>query len=471
MTWRRRFARAGSTITLALASGCGARSSLPEALATVADAGSDPCAPPSVDAACAQAVAEAPSGSQLWKTSISTGAADLLGPVAADAAGDTFYLAADQALYVKTVFAVDACGAQRWSADVGALVAASGYVPQVMVAGGHVLLVGIGSIVALDVATGAHTWTADLAAFAQGGGLGVTPGKVVGMGFTAASADGRAFTVVANDLDAWIVSVSVQGKMHSVAKVANYLGGLGYPLGAQQLIIDAAGHVVLAGGSNPGAPDRINAFTATGKSVYDSVLPGWGNSRFLAAGPDFVTGEGLWLLDNADASPRNTFVGGGPTFVSFDGPFAIDAAGRVFAVGDQHLDPGSSAVTANLLGGFSPDGSQRWRVALDEPVESGPVLGDGGQLFVLTTASTGAGSPQHLSAFALEDGAPRWRVDLPPSGKLPSYWLLLSAAGTLQLVIDHTIYAFASGNARPPTCAWWPTPRGPIDQRACASGS
>ncbi len=46
---------------------------------------------------------------------------------------------------MKRAFALDACGALRWQAEVSDWLVASGYVPQVMVARGHLLLVGIGS--------------------------------------------------------------------------------------------------------------------------------------------------------------------------------------------------------------------------------------------------------------------------------------------------------------------------------------
>lgn len=113
----------------------------------------DPCAAPSIPLACAESIAAAPAGAEVWSRALPVGELSLLGPVAADEAGSTYYLGAESALYVKTVYALDACGELRWQADVSHSIAASGYVPQVMVAGGRLLLVGIGNIVALHLDT------------------------------------------------------------------------------------------------------------------------------------------------------------------------------------------------------------------------------------------------------------------------------------------------------------------------------
>lgn len=450
-----------------LVSACGSRSALPgDASAGGTGGTADPCAAPSVPAACAASIAAAPAGAEVWSAELPTGGLSLLGPAAADDAGSTYYLGAESALYVKTVFALDACGALRWQADVSDLVAASGYVPQVMVAGGHLLLVGIGNIVALDLDTGALAFVADLAGFAQGGGLGVPAGKVVGMGFTAADAQGTAFTLVANDLDVFIVSVSTKGELHPVAKVEHYLGGAGYPLGAQQLAIDAAGHVVLAGGQSSGNGEPIRAFTKSGETAFATTLPSFGIGQYLAAGPDYLTGRGLWILD-LDGTLRNSFVGGGPTFISWDGPTVIDAEGSLYVVGGQHLEPGVSTVTFNLLGRFSPQGASVWSVTLSEPVLAGPVLDDRGHLFVTTSAGMEPGSPMHLVAFGL-NGELAWQRPLPSSGKPPSYWLLPNAVGALTLVVDGRVHAYSSGGGRPPRCAHWPTPRGDLGQRVGA---
>lgn len=448
---------------------CGSKSALPEASATDGGGGTsavEPCLAPEVSAACAGAIAKAPPGEEVWSTELPVGSLALIGPAAADDAGSTYYLGAESALYVKTVYALDACGSLRWQADVSQSLAASGYVPQVMVAGGRLLLVSIGNIVALELDTGALAFVADLAAFAQGGGLGAPPGKVVGMGFTAANAKGTAFTLVANDLDVFIVSVGAKGEMHSVAKVEHYLGGAGYPLGAQQLAIDTAGNVVLAGGAGSGNGEPIVSFTEKGKSVMSTKLPSFGIGQSLAGGPDYVTGRGLWILE-LDGTLRNSFVGGGPTFISWDGPTVIDEHGTLFVVGSQHLPPGVSTVTFNLLGRFSPQGTPEWSVTLDEPIQAGPVLDDRGHLFVTTASGFEAGSSMHLVARGV-DGTLAWERPLPPSGMTPSHWLLANAAGALTLVIGSRVHAYSSGGGLPPPCAYWPTPRGDSGQRVCA---
>lgn len=457
-------ARLGTAVLWVLVSACGSRSALPSDAGTGGSA--DPCVAPSIPLACAESIAAAPAGAEVWSRGLPVGELSLLGPVAADDAGSTYYLGAESALYVKTVYALDACGELRWQADVSHSIAASGYVPQVMVAGGRLLLVGIGSIVALHLDTGEPAFIADLEGFAQGGGLGVPPGKVVGMGFTAADAQGTVFSLVANDLDVFIVSVSVTGELHPVARVEHYLGGAGYPLGAQQLALDAAGHVVLAGGTGSGNGEPIRAFTKSGNAVFDTMLPSFGIGHSLAGGPDFITGRGLWILE-LDGTPRGTFVGGGPTLISWDGPTVVDAEGTLHVVGGQHLEPGVSTMTFNLLGRFSPEGTSEWTATLDEQIVGGPVLDDRGHLFVTTSAKVEPGSPLHLSAIGL-NGELAWQIPLPPTGKTPSYWLLPNAAGALTVAIDGRVHAYSSGGGRPPRCAYWPTPRGDLGQRVCA---
>lgn len=466
-TLRARRTRSVWISTLLFSSACGSRSAL---LDPVTETGStlDPCAPPEISAACADKIAQAEAGSELWSATFDLGALSLIGPVAADSEGGTYYVAAESSLYAKTIHALDACGALRWSADVSSLVAASGYVTQVMVAGGHLLVVGVGNIVALDLESGAHAWTADLDGFGKGGGLGVPPGKLIATGYAAARADGTVYTTIANDLDEWIVSVSREAKIHPVAKVEHYLSGAGYPFYAQQLVIDAAGHIVFAGGASSGSGEPIRAFGPDGEIVYSTTLPSWGIGQSLAAGPDFVTGRSLWIL-GLDGELRNDFTGGGPTFVSWDGPTAIDVDGTLYVAGGQHLDPGVSTVTYDLLGRFTPDGDPVWSLTLEQPIFSGPVLGDGERLFVVTSEGFEPGSATHLGAYGT-DGSLVWETPLGPSGKLPSYWMLQNAAGALVVAIDGHVRAFASGGSKPKACASWPTPRGDIGQRVCASG-
>lgn len=442
--------------------GCGARSELLGPSSEDAGPAGDPCAPPSVDAVCRASIASAPAGSELWSASFSTDGEKLLGPVAADTKGTTYFVAAESSLYVKTVFALDACGELRFQVDVSEWVAASGYVPQIIVAGGHLLLVGIGSIVALDSDTGKLAWIADLEAFANAGGLGVAPGKVQALGFTAAQSDGTAFSVVANDSDVWIVKVSASGKPSPVAKVANYVSGLGYPLGAQQLVLDALGNVILAGSASAGSGAQVDAFTPAGKSVYATTLPSWGNGRFLAAGADYVTGEYLWLL-GPDGTLQNEFTGGGPTFVSWGYPTLIDEAGVLFSVGGRHPIPGVSTMTFDLLGRFAKDGTQEWSTTLSASVVGGPILDDGGRVIAMTET--------HLTGIQRSDGAVAWERELPPLGETASYFLLQNAAGALVTVIDEQVHAYSSGGTRPPTCAFWPTFRGDPGQRVAPFGT
>ncbi len=467
-----RLERLGRALLSALVvSACGSRSALPEASPSStgtggSDGGVDPCAAPALPMQCAADILAAPAGDEVWSSELPVGNLSLLGPVAADEAGSTYYLGAESALYVKTVYALDACGALRWQVDVSEAVAASGYVPQVMVAGGHLLLVGIGNILALELDTGAQAFVADLNAFAKQGGLGEAPGKVMCLGYTAADASGTAYTAVANDLDLHVVAVTKEGAMHAVAKVDHYLGGGGYPLGAQQLALNAARHIVLAGDSgSEGTP--IRAFTPKGKLVFEGKLPSFGLGQGLAGGPDYMTGRGLWIL-NFDGTLRNSYVGGGPTFISWgDGPTLIDGQGELFSIGSQHLEPGSSKLTFNLLGRFTPSGEPVWSATLDPEVRAGPVLGDTDQLFLTLSTGFEPATPQSLAAFS-PAGQLVWQRSLPPSGPRPSYWLLLNTAGALTVAIDRRVHAYSSGGKRPPRCAYWPTPKGDLGQRVAA---
>jgi hypothetical protein len=466
-----RFLRGLALCGALTASSCGRTglvdSTPPDAGPVVPPAAVRSCAPVELHLPCAAAIATADAGSEVWSAGLDVGARDLIGPAAVDDLGGSYFLAADSGLYVKTVFALDACGGLRWQAAVESLLG-SGYLPQVMVAGNTLLLVGVGSIVALDLTSGAHAWTADLTAFAQGGGLGVAPGKVQALGYTAARADGSAITVVANDHDEWLVAVSPTGAMHPVARVANVISGTSYTLGMQQVIIDAAGNVLLAVGVSAAQTDLLHSFTAAGAANFEVSLPSWGVGSVLAAGPDFVTGRGEWVL-GADGVLRNANPGGGPALVEWGGPTVIDGEGHLVVVGTEY-PPGASTPRAQLLGSFTSDGALRWRVTLDEPVTAGPLLGDGDRLFVLTSASGQPGSARHLEARAQSTGAEAWRVPLSDSGPRPTYWALLTNAGVLLVTDGSRVRAYASGSVRPPTCAWWPTPRGGADQRACAYG-
>jgi len=451
------------------ASACGSRSQLLDCAPfdTSAGGGStgDPCAPPAVTATCAEFIADAEPGSEVWSTTLDTGALRLVGPLSADAEGGTYYAAAESGLYTKTILALDACGALRWQSDIEGVVAANGVLTRVMVAAGRLLLVSPGNVVALDIASGEHLWTADLQGFGEAGGLGVPPGKVVALGFAAARADGTVFTTIANDLDVWIVSVSPEGdKIHPVAKIDHYLSPMSYPLSAQELVIDAAGDVILAGRASSGSGAPVHAFTPEGEAVFAVTLPNGGLGQSLVAGPDDVAGPSFWIL-NLDGTLRADSLTGGPAYSFWDGPSVIDADGALYVVGSDY--PQGSKVP--LLGRFTPAGEHVWSVPLDESVYGGPVLGDHDRVFVLTSAGFEPGSPTHIVAFGA-DGSLAWKTDVGPSGQIPSYWLLQSAAGALIVVRDGQVRAFASGGSKPPTCAYWPTPGGDLGQRACARG-
>ena len=450
---------------LLVVAGCGSRSALLDGNEGGAGGG-DVCGPPVVTAACATVIAKTPPGTEVWNKAIDVGDLSLLGPVAADLEGGTYFVGAEGSLYVRKVLALDACGALRWEADVADLVAGSGYVPQIMIARGRLLVVGIGNIVALDLATGAHVWTADLNAFAEGGGLGVSPGKAIATGFTAARADGTVFTTIANDADLWLVTVDTDGAIHTVAKVASYYGSAGYPLNAQQLVIDAAGDVVIAGGANWSTGEPLRAIAPGGDVVFSSALPGWGIGAALAAGPDYVAGRGLWIL-GLDGALRNSYPGGGVPYVGWDAPVVIDSDGGLYTVGGEQVE-GQSSLTYDRIGHFSPSGDPIWSVPLGENIFAGPVLGADGEVFVATAAGFDAGSAAHLWALGT-DGSVRWNTEIGPSGKVPTYWLLQAASGALTLVANGQVRAFATGST-PATCAHWPTPRGDLGQRACAFG-
>jgi hypothetical protein len=449
---------------------CGSRSGVLDV--SVRDAGTeaaptDPCLAPQLDVVCAGALASAPAGSEVWSTSLDIGTDNLIGPAAADPSGNTYYLAAESSLYVNKVFAVDACGALRWETSVESLLQGTRYIPQVMVVDGRLLLVGVGSITALELATGDHAFTADIDGFAKKGGLGVSPGKVQALGYTAARSDGTVFTAVANDLDVWIVSFDKQGTIKPVVNVPKYLSSFSYSLGAQQFVIDAAGHLVLAGGASSSGK-LVRAFTAAGGAAFEVELPNWGGGRSLAGGPDFLTGDGAWLID-LNGTLRNENPTAAGKYVSWSGPTAVDAEGSLF-LGGGEADPLSSGLSYHVLGSFSSSGAPRWRTALDETIFSGPILGDGGQLFVVTAESFDPGSSQHLVAVALNNGAELWRVALPEVGERPPSWLLLNDAGALIVTRQNQVRAFSSGGAKSPRCAWWPTPHGGPDQRVAAFG-
>ncbi|MFO0590676.1 MAG: PQQ-binding-like beta-propeller repeat protein [Polyangiaceae bacterium] len=455
----------GALVGLAALVGCGSRSALLD-VNEGGGGGGATCGPPVVTAACAPTIAQASPGTEVWSASFDLGDLTLLGPVAADLEGGTYYVGAEGSLYVRKALALDACGAVRWEADVSEYIAASGYVPQVMVVGGKLLLVGIGNIVALDLVTGAHVWTADLNAFAEAGGLGVSPGKVIATGFTAARSDGTVFTTIANDADLWVVTVDSAGAIAPVAAVKSYYSTAGYPLYAQQLVLDAAGDVVLAGGANWSSGEPIRAIAPGGDVVFSGELPGWGIGASLAAGPDYVAGRGLWIV-GLDGTLRNSYPGGGVPYVGWDAPVVIDADGGLYAVGEEQLE-GQSSTTYDVIGRFSPAGDPIWSVKLGENILAGPVLGDDGEVFVATATGFDAGSAAHLWAIG-SDGTTRWATELGPSGKMPTYWLLQAASGALTLVADGKVRAFATGS-KPATCAHWPTPRGDLGQRACARG-
>ncbi|MBK7582087.1 MAG: hypothetical protein IPI67_18005 [Myxococcales bacterium] len=117
-------------------------------------------------------------------------------------------------------------------------------------------------------------------------------------------------------------------------------------------------------------------------------------------------------------------------------------------------------------------GSEVWSASFDVGTAAliGPFAADASGSTYFVARLLEPGSSQRLVTRALADGAEVWQAALPVSGKHPTYSMLLNNAGALVMAIDNRAHAFASGRAKPPRCAWWPTPQGGPDGRACARG-
>jgi outer membrane protein assembly factor BamB len=397
-------------------------------------------------------------GTIAWQTSLGGGASldgggmVFEGPLATDDAGTTYFLGTvGQYPSTYTVVALDSCGRQLWE-TAGTKTGLSSQVRTSVFVNGDQVVVQWDAVDAFDRATGRHLWNVDLNTIA---GEDLAGDDSAEIGPSAAAADGTTFVVFETSSLATLVAISPGGAPTTVATTPDD-GDL------ISLIVDAAGQLdILFNSAIDGA--YVESFTRAGARAFsDAFSCNAGFLGTLASASDFLvmqTGPCVLTLQGAQGfsptpAPPN------------DGDYAgivIDAQNNLYANG-----------SSSTLFSFDDGGHERWMVPLANYAVGGPLLGAGGQLFVVEVNLSTMPAPTVATFVAIDasTGALAWSRDVPTTGN-PSILgylpVLLTAAQQLVIISDNLVTSVAAGQ-RPSADAEWPTPLGGPDQRAAALG-
>ncbi len=448
---------------LLLLPGCGSRTGL-EGGALPSDV-SDSGSPVIVGASDAGARAPvlpctptSPPGTIAWQTSLDGraspdgGGMTFEGPLATDDAGTTYFLGTvGQYPSTYTIVALDSCGRQLWETAGTPTGQSSQVRPSVLVNGAQ-LVVQWDAVDAFDRATGNPLWHVDLNTIA-GENLAGDDGAEIGP--STAAADGTTFVVFETGSLATLVAISPSGAPTTVATTPNQ-GDL------ISLILDAAGHLdILFNSAIDG--DYVESYTQAGAPVFSQAFSC--NADFLgalASASDFLvmqTGPCVLTLQGAqDFSPTPA----PPDEGDYAG-IVIDAQNNLYANG-----------SSSTLFSFDDAGHPRWMTPLANYAVGGPLLGAGGQLFVVEVNLSAMPAPTVATVVALDasTGALAWSRDVPTTGNpstLGYLPVLLTAAQQIVFVAHNLVTSVTAGQA-PSAEAQWPTPLGGPDQRAAALG-
>jgi outer membrane protein assembly factor BamB len=473
-------------VALALAAGvlaCGARTMLdvlsvplegavnvsPDSGAPV-DSGAlaDSAAPPTdadaqpdvaIEIACA---AMGPPGTIAWTATLGAGMGDaaaglVIGPLAADSRGTTYYVVqtpAQPGLYFYTLVAVDACGHALWWTDAGPAPPGGLGSLRVLVSPSQVVI-NWTNIDAFDPATGRRLWSVDLTALAE-------RYEILVEAPSAGSADGTTYlgVQIGDAGAAAIVSFSPTGATSLIATTDHE----GSPA---SLIVDAEGHLDLLSTSNdPNVQTGyVDTFTLAGTPLFASVLscePVW--DAVLASGQSFEV------------------VSSGPCVLTLEGmpgfspaPTPLDGSSQIVIDGQDNLYvAGSTDQNLSMLVSFDPAGQVRWSSPLvGQPVFGGAlVLGAGGTLFVLEEPPSTTQPPTTVTLSARETtmGTVVWSKTFPlPAESEGASVMLLTPANQLIFAAGDTVTSVAAGVGTSMD-AEWPTVMGDLGQRAAARG-
>jgi hypothetical protein len=438
--------------------GCGARSELDVSLgrktttvdATVPRLDAGVPVPPCADAGCAAMSCGSPRpspGTLLWETHPPS-AETFTGPLAADPSGWTYFLGTPGPYPTTyTLVAIDACGILRWQAT-----AATAFIndeqASVVVSGDEVI-VQVGAVDGFDRATGAHLWDVSLQAVATDAGdgkLALDDGAEIGP--TATASDGTSYVELETVVGAWLLAISPAGALSTVTPLHATDGTV------TDMIIDAAGNIDLLFNSIQGA--LVRSYSPSG-ALLSSGTFGCLQSFLgpLASGQSFLLMQTAGCALTLQGAP--TFNLGGANLDGF-GAMAIDADDNVYA-------------TVQGLYSFDATGQQRWMEATSEQVIGGPLLGAGGHVFVVESA-TGDSTDTALTLTALDTGTgtASWQQRFTArEAALGGFPVLLTAAGEIVYASKGVVTAVAAGEG-PSTDAEWATPHGGPDQRRAAFG-
>jgi hypothetical protein len=426
--------------------GCGSRTGLVISTTNAADSAPD-------IGACGAAVASATSGSLVWTTDF---AGPLAGPLAGDSNGSTYFIGVTVSTPPRLTYVVlslDACGAVRWRSDPVTSDETTALAPSAMVSGDRLVVHAGTTVDAFDLATGAHRWSADVAAFGASAGLGDVLHDDNGvLGPAAARGDGTLLLPYGTSSATAVLQVDGNGGV-SVFSRERALSA-GFPV---SLIVDAAGNVDLLlntalQGAEAVALNRSGsvAFTGSFGCTQSFIGP-------LASASDFIVQQdGLCSL-RFDGTTG--FDDGSQT----DGFMVIDGSDNLYF-------PDGEAV-----GSDDSSGRARWTTRMPSPT-FGAMLG---QRRLYTTLLDGD-TPTRLGVAALDraTGAIAWTNDLGGAAvevtlhdnPFGSAVALLASPGVLVLGDATHAFGLATGGDPPDTTAQWPTARGGLDQRAAAIG-
>jgi hypothetical protein len=374
----------------------------------------------------------------LWQTTLTTDTY-LVGPMAADPSGDT-YFAHDGFLFNSTVaggssiIALDPCGIVRWRVPWNH--AQKQDEQAFLMMSGERLIAENGDVEAFELASGAHLWTADLSGLAGAGDL-----SGAYLGAPVAASDGTSYLTATNDEGAtWLLAIDASGVAKVLASVPN-IAPNGSPMA---LILDSAGRLDLSlVESNVfRAPGAIDVFGRDGSLEITTPLANVGPENLLMSGTGFVLNESTGDLVGLDGGVW------GRLPVAPDEPAVIDAQGNVFAVGQS---------TALRVSRLDLAGVVRWGAGFPGAVweyYGGPVLGDGQQLFFLAqTLDADNQEGATLAAIDVDDGT---SVTWSFPGFTPGYMLLTAAGGVIDQGVRSRPCAPRSG---PPRCRSRCSPR------------
>jgi hypothetical protein len=395
----------------------------------------------------------APLGTELWKTMLTSDRLSLWGPFAADPSGAT-YFADDGSVFgdseqEPTLISLDGCGAVRWRVPWNHAPTQNGAFSLMVI--GDRLIAEFGDVEAFASSDGSHLWTADLSVL--GGPTGVYLGNPVG------AENGDVYLAATTPDGVRLVAIDSTGAAKVIAAVPNAV-----PNGAvTDLILDATGRLDLSltltnqfvTDTTPGV---VDTFRRDGTLDLTTSVPNVEPWNLLIAGPQsfLVEGSGTWIAPDGNVSGM---LASSPVF-----SVAMDALGNAYAsVVPQQPTNG----TVPTIVKFDPTGAQVWNTSFPNGPENdgagvGPILGDGSNIYFLARNVPGFS----IAAIDVETGAQRtWPYDGDTSGNL-----LLTPAGVLVFTAGGQVVGLASGGARPPANAPWPTGLGGIDSRAAAAG-